>query len=87
MTGWQPIETAPRDKNILLCKRGYEPSIGRWVEYKKLRGNTELLLQEGSGAWLSFDPIGVFDDNELVEYLLNGEYLPDVWAPLPEPPK
>lgn len=41
---WQPIETAPKDRPILLFLRGYPPTVSRWVP---------VWWEESLGRWAS----------------------------------
>lgn len=75
---WQPIKTAPKDGTpILLLKTGYRPVLGMWYERAKIQGR-----------WVSCIPDEVFTrlDTKL-QYLKESEYTPDLWQPIPQPPK
>lgn len=51
VSGWQPIETAPRDKtDIWLGKRRYKPIVGFWFPRSKEWLDTHY------GDPLPFDP-------------------------------
>jgi hypothetical protein len=70
MTDWQPIETAPKDKAIMLCVAGWQPCSGRWWPV--------------DGCWVSFDWDGHFDsDKEMTDYVNGTTYEPTHWMPLP----
>jgi hypothetical protein len=70
---WQPIETAPKDRPILLCVIGYLPCTGRWWPLDK--------------CWTSFDWDGHFEtDEELSAYVNGTSYEPTHWQPLPPGP-
>lgn len=90
MSEWQPIETAPKDRRLLLCSGSYEPTVGAWFEYENLSEDCisrDRLLESGEGEWLPFDPEGIFEnDDALADYILSGRYKPTHWMPLPAPP-
>lgn len=74
MNEWQPIETSPKDGELILaCRAGYLPQTARYSSSLEYTG------------WITVDE----DDDELfsawVEY--GYRYSPTHWMPLPEPPK
>lgn len=70
---WQPIETAPKDKVIMLCVEGYQPASGRWWPV--------------DSCWTSFDWEGHFEsDAEVTAYVNGTSYEPTHWMPLPAGP-
>ncbi len=72
-SAWQGIETAPKDKSIMLCVEGFEPCSGRWYP-------------PGS-CWASFDWEGAFESDEEADSYFNAtKYEPTHWQPLPLPP-
>ena len=81
LTGWQPIETAPKDGTELILARGERVTVGAWVEWKEeapeytahgvYLGNFE---QDSGADWFSWD--GGFSEDEP----------PTHWMPLPQPP-
>lgn len=85
---WQPIETAPKDGTlVILCRHQYQPVSGKWIWSNQLNTTRDLDELHG-GAWVAFDPEGVFDsDHELADYLLDTEWQPTHWMPIPEPPQ
>lgn len=38
---WQPIETAPKDRELLLCAKGYAPTTGSWHDGQWITGPAE----------------------------------------------
>ena len=74
MTDWQPIETAPKDKAIMLCVAGWQPCSGRWWPF--------------DSCWASFDWEGHFEsDQEMSDYVARSSYEPTHWMPLPPSPQ
>ena len=70
---WRPIETAPKDKSIMLCVEGFEPCVGRWWPV--------------TGVWSSFDWEGHFEsDQDASEFYNGSSYQPTHWMPLPSGP-
>lgn len=70
---WQPIETAPKDKPIMLCVEGFLPCVGRWWPV--------------DSCWASFDWEGHFDsDKEMTDHVNGSSYEPTHWKPLPAGP-
>ena len=73
-TGWQPIETAPKDGKLFLGAKnlgvgyGWSRYICRWSEFKKSFGS-QFGIPEG-GIW----------------YPLDEKNTPSHWMLLPEPP-
>lgn len=78
MSGWQPIETAPKDGTIIdlwvVCSPAWRPPNGEWDRY------ADCSFREGRwrefniqlGEWISIE-----DENWTVTH----------WMPLPEPPQ
>lgn len=87
---WFPIDTAPKDGAILLCKAPFQPVIGRWVPLREMIEGTlyeQTPLGEKEGVWCPYDWDGEFEDDEaLLSYCNAGSYEPTHWAALPEPP-
>lgn len=75
MSEWQPIETAPRDKNeqILLGIKG-----SRWVAAASWEE-----VERGRWAWSS----GHWKDERGLTVYMALKDAPTHWQPLPEPPK
>ena len=79
---WQPIETAPKDREIILC-RGDRVSAGQWIDEIEIKeseyhANGTYLGKYPSGdvipgCWMSWD--GGFTESEP----------PTMWMPLPAP--
>jgi hypothetical protein len=70
---WQPIETAPKDRLIMLCVEGYQPASGCWWPV--------------DSCWTSFDWEGHFEsDKEVSDYVNGTSYEPTHWMPLPAGP-
>lgn len=72
---WQPIETAPKDGTRILCVLSpYQAAIARW----------------GCNRWLILEPDDFSDaddpDDQWRHYVMNTDYLPTHWMPLPAPP-
>lgn len=81
MSGWQPIDTAPRDETEIILRKGDRVTAGAWIEWSKSeavfndRGDYMGQEEYDSGAhWASWDG-GFCEDDE-----------PTHWMPLPAPP-
>jgi hypothetical protein len=71
MTGWQPIETAPKDGRVIVVRH----NRGTWI-YEPDQGNISCVCVFWShGRFKQFGP-DAFDENQLT-----------YWMPLPEPPQ
>ena len=78
---WQPIETAPKDKSILLgCdydRYGKQRvTLGWWAE--------RYSESSVSGKWIEGE---AFDFDECEWSPMRVEFRPTHWAPLPAPPE
>ena len=72
---WRRIETAPRDgTKVLLCLTGYQPVVGYFD------GDSERWEYQDSGDFVEEDHWFAWQEQ-------TGDWLPDHWMPLPEPPK
>jgi hypothetical protein len=70
---WQPIKTAPKDRCIMLCVKGFAPAVGRWWPV--------------TGCWSSFDWGGHFEDDDAAsKYFATTRYEPTHWMPPPAGP-
>lgn len=82
MSGWQTIDSAPRDGTEIILRKGSRVTAGAWIEWSEhqshYHGTTgEYLGQDeidSGGNWQSWDG-GFCDDDE-----------PTHWQPLPSPP-
>lgn len=68
--GWQPIETAPKEREGLLLSDGRVVSYGGWVSQVDQGAEYEGQWCAPSAGWWSMDRIEQ----------------PTHWMPLPEPP-
>ena len=72
-SAWQLIETAPKDRPIMLCVEGFLPCVGRWWPV--------------DSCWASFDWEGHFEsDKEMSDHVNCSSYEPTHWKPLPAGP-
>ncbi|QZP24167.1 DUF551 domain-containing protein [Pseudomonas mosselii] len=81
MSGWQAIDSAPRDGTEIILRKGDRVTAGAWIEWSKseasFNSRGDYLGQDeyDSGAhWASWDG-GFCEDDE-----------PTHWQPLPSPP-
>lgn len=75
MSGWQPIETAPKDGSYVLVY----PGIWTGVSCSVARWNEGKCKKTPRPYWDRLDSYG--------SILRNRQYKPTHWQPLPEPPK
>ena len=73
MSGWQPIETAPKDGRTIIVH-----SVVRFRNSDVVK--TSIALAQWDGKAFSFDVMG---DGRFVMVFNEA----DLWMPLPEPPK
>jgi hypothetical protein len=74
MSEWQPIETAPKDRYILICEAN-EPAWAGNMFVAKWFGDDETAC-----FWTSGGPNGGIDLEPRIYSFTH-------WMPLPEPPK
>ena len=74
LTGWQPIETAPRDGTEILMTNGVDVSSGQW--FSEYGGTYD---QEGA-------PNGDERDAGWMDWIGGMQPDPTHWMPLPPPP-
>ena len=74
LTGWQPIETAPRDGTEILMTNGVDVSSGQW--FSEYGGTYD---QEGA-------PNGDERDAGWMDWIGGMQPDPTHWMPLPSPP-
>lgn len=90
---WQPIETAPKDKNILLYWPMFEGepcnliAIGRWKTNYRLANHQSAETE----AWMKREKISssYFSDSDELDDYENAKAAntPTHWMPIPEPPQ
>lgn len=71
--GWQPIETAPKDRAVLVYPATwseYTASIARW--------NMDQYAKNPHPYWRRYDDLG--------KVTISRERTPTHWMPLPAPP-
>lgn len=75
MSEWQPIETAPKDKRILL----YRPTAPEWWMVMGGRYDSDEYAKNPKPYWST--------DNWSLGKTEQRQNAPTHWMPLPEPPK
>lgn len=82
---WQPIKTAPRGLKVLV---GYRNSHGHWRNITAMYYPKDTLPREDvNDDWEDeFAPAGWYETSETHEYIIQTEYPPTHWMPLPKPP-
>ena len=75
MSEWQPIETAPKDKRILL----YRPTAPEWWMVMGGRYDSDKYAKNPKPYWST--------DNWSLGKMEQRQNAPTHWMPLPEPPK
>lgn len=84
---WRPIETAPKDGTlILLCRAGYQPVLGLWLNTAALKVARVHYHDRHDGVWMAFDPGGYFESDDDLRDFIKGDYSPTHWADCPEGP-
>jgi hypothetical protein len=86
VSGWQPIETAPKDGTWILCwsvtkdeEPKYPQRVKLWFwDQHRSRSRYTKYNPGGHGAW-SYD-------DKILHQSSGEEYEPTHWMPLPEPP-
>lgn len=83
MTGWQPIETAPKDgRDLWLWREDAGCFLGRWVAPCDFMVGEELIQYKGDDAfeedWFGADYVAGFR--------VSNDGLPTKWHELPGPP-
>ena len=81
MSEWQPIETAPKGKRVLVVDDDGITSLA----YLQNDGWTHCILQHFTEC-LMFDYPNVHLSEEEAKKLRLMEYQPTHWMPLPKPP-
>ena len=75
MSEWQPIETAPKDKRILL----YRPTAPEWWMVMGGRYDSDEYAKNPKPYWSTYNwRLGKTEQRQNA---------PTRWMPLPEPPK
>lgn len=80
-SGWQPIETAPKGRKVIV---GYRNSLGKWrtvMGCYYLAGTLESDADDSGWA-----PEGWYEESETHEDIMPCDCEPTHWQPLPEPP-
>lgn len=78
MSDWQPIETAPKGKNVLLFGEGWdEPCLGHWSNVYE----TWLVLDEELVKYVCREM-----SNDGFEHCFELESTPTHWMPVPKAP-
>lgn len=74
MPQWQPIETAPKDRDILLLESGRTPHEGKWLTRAGLQYTWKNYIPPDGWYWAGYaeKPVGPINATH--------------WMPLPEPP-
>jgi hypothetical protein len=75
MSEWQPIETAPKDKIVLL----FRPTAFEWGSVAPGKYNVDFFAKRPKPFWEIWLKIGGTVESRLWE--------PTHWMPLPAPPK
>lgn len=76
MAEWQPIETAPKDRRVIVVDADGRVEIAYWQE------NPRVWEDQPQGpCWTVFEPEDYFYAYHLIAHP------PTHWMPLPEPPK
>lgn len=80
---WRPIETAPKDKEVLLSVAGYSWSlVGIWNEPSKKWCYAQLSVDLYDGKWNDTSFQSEYEAETLEDGLRNVTH----WMPLPAPP-
>lgn len=93
---WQPIETAPTGRNVLIA---FQNSLGKWRYAKAALIAPRTQETYGDSDWLEYDdetdtywlPGGWYEDveaetgSDFTRFHLSG-VRPTHWLPLPQPP-
>lgn len=78
---WQPIETAPKNKHILVFATGKPDWDSRVPETAIFEAIWEPEDEDGENWWYGYDC-------QIQETMVDfGGWTPTHWMPLPEPPK
>jgi len=82
---WQPIETAPMNKKVLV---GYRNSHGHWRNVTAINYAAETLPIEETERDDDdeFAPPGWYETSETHETIYATDHEPLRWQPLPPPP-
>lgn len=77
MMDWQPIETAPKGKAILVYDPSHDhPRVAQWM----------TAMDDGEGAWIYARKLS-WQEPMMGKALSFIVVDPTHWMPLPEPPK
>lgn len=81
-TTWQPIETAPKGKKLLVA---YQNALGRWRRVCARYYEVETL--DSADAERDWAEPGWYEECEAQETIYPVEHEPTHWMPLPDLPE
>jgi hypothetical protein len=81
--GWQPIETAPKGRKLLV---GYFNELGKWRTVTGCYYIEDSLEQDDPDSDDEYAPAGWYEESDSLEQIARTSCLPTHWQPLPAPP-